>query len=126
MGLTDPSDWTNDTNWVSSEENLFPQFQNLITDFAPYPNIQIFPAYPNPTASVTNFQLSKDSDVRFSFSVVNENFNVLASSDSLYTNAFALNTTGIASAADTMIRVYYYFERNDSCLYKGHGDLRIN
>lgn len=126
MGLTDPTDWINDTNWLPSEENLFPQYQNLINDFEHDTTIQIYPAYPNPTSSVTFFQLSKESDVRFSFRVVNKNFNTIASADSLYINSFGINTIDIASPTDTMVRIYYFFERNDSCLYKGHGDIKIN
>lgn len=122
----DSTDWENDTNWISVEENLFPEFPNLVSDFEAYSSVGIFPAYPNPTSSATYFQLSKESNVRFSYRVVNKNFITIASSDSVYNNSFGLNTMNVVSPTDTMVRVYYFFERNDSCLYKGHGDLKIN
>jgi hypothetical protein len=125
-GLNDPTDWTNDTNWVYSEENLFPQLQFLTSDFEAYSNIEVHPAYPNPASSNPSVQITKASDVLLSFKVVNSTFNVIASMDSIYSNAFTINTETIISPADTMIRIYYLLERNDSCLYKGHGDIKIN
>lgn len=124
--LTDSTDWTNDTSWISSEKSLFPQYLYLTHDFEPYSSIQFHPAYPNPTTSTTNFYLTKATDIRLSFKVVNSNFNVIASSDSIYSNSFGVNTAAIISPVDTMIRIYYIFERNDSCLYKGHGDIKID
>lgn len=126
MGSADTTDWTHDNSWLTSEKNLFPQLQNMTSNFEPYASIYMFPAFPNPISATTNFLLSKESDVRFSFRVVNKNFNVLLSQDSMYSSTFALNTAGLTSSTDTMVRIYYLFERNDSCLFKGHGDLKIN
>lgn len=43
----DSTDWENDINWISVEENLFQEFPNLVSDIEAYSSVEIFPAYPN-------------------------------------------------------------------------------
>jgi len=126
MGLIDESDWIYDSNWSIGVENLFPEFQNLVNDFGHYSTIQMYPGYPNPTSSASYFSMIKDNDIRVSFRVVNKYHQVIASADSMYSSTFGVNTPAIVSSTDTLIRIYYFFERNDSCLYKGHGDIKVN
>lgn len=107
-GLYDSTDWVNDTNWLICEENLFPQFQNLTKGFEKYSNIQISPAFPNPTNSSIIFNYSKESDVRFSFRIVNKNLKIIRSLDSIYNNSVLINVKDVVSASDKIVRIYYF------------------
>jgi hypothetical protein len=73
---------------------------------------------------VTNLSITKESDMRISFRVVD--FNIIVSADSMYANLFAVDLSTVLDPADTLVRMYYFLERYDSCLYKGHGDFRMN
>ncbi len=126
MGKTDATDWNNDLNWLSSEQNLFSNFGSLIKTVNPYNTISFKPAFPNPTGSNVNFYFVKPSNVKFYYRLVNKDFKVIQSGDSILYDVFKMAISDIVSKSDTMVRMYYYFERNDSCLYKGHGDLKVN
>lgn len=125
MGTADATDWTNDATWTADEENLFPELANLTTGFPAYTSIQFHPSFPNPTSGASNFAVTKDSDMKISFRLVDSQGTILTQSSSQFAVPFAINTGGL-STSDTLIRLYYIIERNDSLLYRGHGDIRKN
>lgn len=115
----DSDDWNFTDTWVQQEISLFNR--NLRTDCT-LPEMYGIIGYPNPTFNIVNLHVNKPDSVRMAIRIVDRNFKVLMSKDSLYAvkNAIDLSQFNIK---DT-VRVYYKFI-NGNCEFRGHGDLVI-
>lgn len=126
MGLTDSTDWTTNDTWLTVEKELFDDYESFVNNCPLDSNLTVYPAYPNPTADLFFLTFVKDSSARFRIRIVNQQFDKLISADSIYSNNIAIDLNGLITSSDTMVRAYYMFVLNDSCLFKGHGDIKIN
>ena len=127
MGLTDTTDWTNDDVWLAVEKKLFANYESYINNCFFDSKTSIYPSYPNPTVNrLFYISVIKDSNTMYMIRVVNKHFDKLILEDSISRKTIIFNLTGLTQDSDTMLRAYYMFIRNDSCLYKGHGDIKIN
>ena len=126
MGLTDNSDWTLDDSWSTIEKELFNDYNSYNDDCTLDSNIKIRPGYPNAASDVFSISLVKDSTIKFKIRLVNQKFETLASLDSLSHNSIAFDVSEPRSNSESMLRVYYMFIKESNCLYKGHGDIKLN
>ena len=62
----------------------------------------------------------------FRIRLVNQEFDILVATDSIYSKNMAFKLDELNISANSMLRLYYMFVRNDSCLFKGHGDIKTN
>ena len=122
---TDPSDWRLDDTWSSSEQALFSDYANFNDNCPTDSNLVVFPAYPNPTATnLVGLASNLDNNSRLRVRVVDQQFNVLHSQDSITNNNVNLNFSTV-SPNDDFVRVYYMVVQNENCIYLGHGDIRL-
>jgi hypothetical protein len=69
--------------------------------------------------------LVKDSSTRVDFRIINQNFEILASYDSIYSQQIAMTFKDIITEHDSIIRIYYRLVKVDNCGFIGHGDILI-
>lgn len=115
----DATDWKANDTWVKQESDLFTS--SYQTTCNPSHNYKII-AFPNPGNGIFFLFIDKTPSTRVALRLVDENFKVLISNDSItQTNiAFDAQRFGIK---DT-VRLYYMFIENN-CEFKGHGDILI-
>lgn len=124
-GLVDNSDWTFTSDWVGQEFDLF-EYSDSINYFLQDSTIVMHPAFPNSNSGIFHLNYQKETHTYFNIRVINKNWEVLISADSIVGNNIALDVQGLVDNSGEMVRVYYMFTKNDSCLYKGHGDIQLN
>ena len=117
----DMSDWNIQESWTDKESSLFDEKKDnsCILENNNYSII----SYPNPCEGIFYLHIAKPDESRLAFRIVDRNFNVLLSNDSIFSTSLAisLNDSGISN--DT-VRIYYKFLGSD-CELKGHGDIKI-
>lgn len=140
VGNIDNSDWTLDYYWSQVEKDLFSNYNDLIHDYNAY-NMTIL-AYPNPTNDVVKLLVHSIENVNITMVIVDSQFNQIMSGnynigadssqiqqDSSVTTVapspsitltYNLNST---SPGNNLRRFYYIATRNDTCFFKGHGDV---
>jgi hypothetical protein len=119
MALPDTTDWNTTDVWTPEEMDLFTA--QYTTGCAPSFDYKIY-MYPNPCISTFRLTVEKDSTTRIALRLIDENFKVLHSIDSIPANALAFDASALG-IKDT-IRMYYKFIKN-GCEYRGHGDILI-
>ena len=125
-GVVDSTDWTYDKSWTQSEKQLFMGFKSNLDSCFKDAGISIFPAYANPTTGTFSLAHKPVSNTLLNLRIVNKKFEKIVSADSVSSGTIAIKLDGLINNTDTLVRVYYLFTRNDSCVYKGHGDVRVN
>jgi arginyl-tRNA--protein-N-Asp/Glu arginylyltransferase len=83
----------------------------------------IHPSYLNHYSTKFNLGFTKPAGSRFAFRIVDRNYNVILSLDSVYSNGLLIDVQGFDITNDT-VRMYYKFFGPD-CELKGHGDIKI-
>ena len=68
----------------------------------------------------------KDTTSLLRIRLVDQEFNILVEADSIVSNSMAFNLDQVNRGPGPLFRLYYMIVRNDSCLFKGHGDIKIN
>lgn len=118
---SDDTDWNFNDSWNAKEASLFDLSyeQSCISDVADYSII----AFPNPCQNIVNIYFDLPMDNFISMRLVDENYKVLLSLDSL-TSGVAINLNSLA-IENQMIRAYYKVYGLE-CELKGHGDIKIN
>lgn len=124
--LGDSTDWTSIDHWVTIEKELFEDYETLVHTHQLFPNLYVYPGYPNPTTNTFFIPFVKDSMAWFKLRIVNQKFETLVAEDSIYSNNVGLALNEFNQNSEKMLRAYYMCIRNDSCLFKGHGDIKIN
>lgn len=119
MAAPDSTDWNASDKWGEQEEGLFAN--NNATNCTPSFDYKIA-AYPNPCRYIFNLYLQKNPSTRMELRLVDENFKLLFSSNSITANNIAIQV-GTFGIKDT-VRLYYKFIEN-GCELKGHGDILI-
>lgn len=124
-GFYDSTDWRQDDSWQSKEKELFTDYESYNYYCSINSNIQIV-GYPNPVVHyMFMLYLVKDSSTRVDFRIVNQNFEILASYDSIYSQQIAMTFKDIITEHDSIIRIYYRLVKVDNCGFIGHGDILI-
>ena len=126
IGVTDTSDWTNDDDWMIKEKALFEDYESLSHKIPFDTSLKIHPAFPNPCSEIFCLALVKDSTTMFRARLVNQEFDILIAADSIYNKNMMFKLDELNISTDSILRLYYMFVKDDSCLYKGHGDIKIN
>lgn len=124
VGEPDATDWMLMEDWSAREKKLFSTYNTY-----KHPEIANVPmdllAYPNPAPGLLFFHnphinLQTKMHVRF----VDKKLKVLAKINDIqaYSTSFDLQQR---AAGNEYVRMYYMLIRNDSCIAKGHGDIRL-
>ncbi len=116
----DTNDWKLNEFWNVNEVSLFVnQMENHCNNNDLEYSII---AYPNPCGGIFYLDISKPEESLFAFRIIDKEFNVLMSKDSIRTSiAISLNDFGLMN--DT-VRIYYKFLGHE-CELNGHGDIKI-
>lgn len=117
----DPNDWKLAETWTEKENSLFVE-KMTNTCNAENTDYKVV-SYPNPCYSKFNLYISKPTDSRYAFRIVDRNYNVLLSQDSVFSSGLSINVQGFGITNDT-VRIYYKILGPD-CELKGHGDIKI-
>ncbi|PWJ43701.1 hypothetical protein [Sediminitomix flava] len=117
----DPTDWNFTDNWNSQEHALFEESKQ--TCILNNDMLRIL-AFPNPIVSDFNLQIDKNNESLFSYRVVDQNFNLYFSGDSITDQSIRFKLKENIDVKGNILRVYYkVIEEN--CEYIGHGDIEI-
>ncbi len=117
----DATDWVISELWNEKENSLFPE-SNVSSCDTSNDSFTVY-SYPNPCYGVFSLIITKPAESRFAFRIVDRNYNVLLSLDSVYSNGLSIDVRGFNIVNDT-VRMYYKFF-NPDCELKGHGDIKI-
>ena len=118
----DVTDWCFQDDWSVLETSLFTDEKELTCNLDDF-NYQII-SYPNPCNGTFYLNLLKPEDSMLAIRVVDKNFNVLVSLDSIYVSSLAFDLTSL-NFSNEIVRVYYKVFGED-CELRGHGDIKIN
>jgi len=118
----DPDDWKLTESWTEKENSLFVEKNVNLCDNG-NPDYAIHPSHLNSSSSQFNLNFTKPAGSRFAFRIVDRNYNVLLSNDSIFTNAIVFDVQSFNIKNDT-VRMYYKYLGPD-CELKGHGDIKI-
>ena len=81
-------------------------------------------AYPNPAFNILTIFTEGTVDV--TMILVDNQFNeILTSNHQAGSYQTSVDVSSI-NTSNNLIRFYYIATRNDTCFYKGHGDIKIN
>jgi hypothetical protein len=119
VAAPDSNDWNTSDVWADQEEALFSN--KYTANCTPTTGYNIM-AYPNPCRNVFYLDLRKNPSTRMELRLVDENFKVLFSSDSITENNLAVQAGALGIKGT--VRLYYKFIENN-CEFKGHGDVLI-
>lgn len=117
----DPTDWKLTDIWTDKEDSLFSEKKVNSCNTGDF-SYSISP-YPNPCGDRFNLHISKPAETRLAFRIVDRNYKVLLSLDSVFVNGLAIDVKDFNITNDT-VRIYYKFLGLD-CELKGHGDILI-
>jgi hypothetical protein len=137
IGNIDSSDWTLDYSWSQVEKNLFSNYNDLTHNYNVYDMIIL--QYPNPIYDNLVILIGSIENVNITMIVVDNQFNQIITDSydiggsptfqdsssvmSLFASHRNYNLSLHISPGITR-RFYYIATRNDTCFYKGHGDVR--
>ena len=126
IGDEDPTDWTFDEKWESSVEKLIGSECEL-SGIGNKSTVIVYPAFPNPTLSTSNFVVSVEEPCLMRIVIVDKYNTVYAKSCrhlDTGNNIMSFNLSAFAVAVGGRYRLYYDFlDAADNVFYKGHGDL---
>lgn len=123
IGGVDTTDWRENETWLQIEKDLFSDFSNLTFNYTSDSTMMVSPAFPNPCSDILNLNYQKDSSVELQLRIVDEDFNLLFSLNSIYSDAISISLNDINSLnTGDKFRVYYIFKQGNTCIAKGHGD----
>ena len=119
----DITDWKFDDEWILMEEELFTENSSNVCDFNSEDYTII--AFPNPCDNddIVSLHCDVPENKRVEFRIVDENFNVLLSKDSVSTSIW-IDIESLNINIE-IIRIYYKVI-GDNCELKGHGDIQVN
>lgn len=123
-GAVDETDWLAEGTWTQEEEKLFAgidlEGKNCSANQAP----TIRPAYPNPTEGTFAFSTVEDSGTVVAVRLVNQDGNILATDEFEVGSGYNFMIEDKVRPRE-LIRLYYVFTTEEGCIYKGHGDIKI-
>lgn len=119
LSSQDTTDWNLNDIWMDKENSLFTEKKDNKCSSDEYSII----SYPNPCDGIFLLRLTKPDDSRFAFRVVDKDFNVLVTQDSIMSNSIAISLEGF-NVSNEIVRIYYKYFGMD-CELKGHGDIKI-
>jgi hypothetical protein len=123
IGGVDTTDWRENETWLQIEKDLFSDFSSLSFNYSNDSSMMVSPAFPNPCSDILNLNYQKDSSVELQLRFVDEDFNLLFSLNSIYSDAISVSLNDITSLnSGDKFRVYYIFKQGITCIAKGHGD----
>ncbi len=117
----DTTDWKFTDNWTDKESALFSEKRDNICSIENL-NYSIV-VFPNPCNSIIRLDISKPESSRFAFRIVDKDFNVLVSHDSIYWGAIGI-TLEEFNISNEIVRMYYKI-LGENCELRGHGDIKI-
>jgi len=120
QGIQDTTDWRCNDSFTDKENALFPESSAEPCKLVSYKTI----FYPNPCRKKSTLYFVKDPSVRVAFRLVDKDFNVIMSKDSIYNSPLEFDLSSFKT--DDTIRLYYKFITKDKCEYNGHGDIFVN
>ena len=139
IGAQDTTDWRFDDQWLYQENELFSNIKSFPL-CEPNENLGII-AFPNPCKGYFYVHVEKDYNYISIYRLVDKDFNIIRSSDSVMDATFAINLKECLSVeivdempvcieeqppSDTIYRLYYMIKNiKKGCIYKGHGDIKI-
>lgn len=115
----DSTDWKTNDTWVKQEADLFTSTYQ--TDCIQAFDNKIY-QYPNPCSGTFILSFSKPETTRLELRLVDKNFKLVFSVDSIIGNTVQFNANAFG-IKDTL-RLYYKFIENN-CEFRGHGDILI-
>ena len=115
----DTTDWRMDDTWSMKESDLYSSVSQPMCSSQDSNKII---AYPNPCNGIFALHIEKELTSRIELRLVDQDYNILISNDSILENNIQLNA-GTFGIKDT-VRLYYKFV-SDNCELKGHGDIII-
>jgi hypothetical protein len=118
VGKADSTDWRTDEVWTEKEKQLFKTTYNEKGTSATKLKVMF---YPNPCRGKSVLFLTKDSTTKLALRIVDKDFNVVMSSDSITDKALQLDLSSLAQY-DT-VRMYYKLIDAQKNEFKGHGDV---
>lgn len=123
IGGVDTTDWRENETWLQIEKDLFSDFSSLSFNYTSDSTMMVYPAFPNPCSDILNLNYQKDSSVELQLRIVDEDFNLLFSLNSIYSDAISVSLNDINNLnSGVKFRVYYIFKQGNTCIAKGHGD----
>ncbi len=125
MGEEDLTDWTFDSTWFPTEKALFEDYDSFNHNCSVVSGISECMVFPIPAKHIINFVMAKDSSTQVRIRLVNQQFEQLISIDSLYDDDIQFNLDVFELTSGSIVRMYYVFINKDSCMFKGHGDIKI-
>jgi hypothetical protein len=128
ISAADSDDWRKNDLWVGNVASLISYSNNYVPCDADTQSI-VYPAYPNPTNGIVNLSFDIEPTTAVTYRIVNQTFNVIASGDTIKSTSNNLTIPVDLTAqvtANELVRVYYAIIKNNSCAYRGHGDIKIN
>ena len=132
VGSADPTDWTLDETWSTTEQRLFAALP-LSLNAEPQGRAQRsrmgFGGYPNPAVSALNFFYQAPAPVECQYIVVDNLFRVITAGSTpapAPQTTFSLNLTKYARIqTGQRYRLYYVLYTGTTLYYKGHGDFKV-
>lgn len=123
-GFYDSTDWSKDDNWVDIEKELFTDFNKFNYECLMDSLVEII-AYPNPFDDMVIIHIDGDSTTRIDYRIVNKEFGIIVSQDSIYNTQIAFTFKDTDTQPDEIFRVYYRIVVENDCAFIGHGDIQI-
>jgi hypothetical protein len=130
VGETDPTDWTQDATWNSTELGLFSFLSVPLNGpgSSPSPTTTRFYAYPNPASREVVLNCSKPDSVTIQTVVVDRQYRILrkAGIPSLTASgaiSYVLNEKDFPK--NQLYRIYYVLYSKNRLYSKGHGDFKV-
>ncbi len=124
LGEVDPTDWRKSEEWTKREQKLFIDYDKFEHENDPSLPAEYF-LFPNPTDGIATFQCYSGPDAYVNIRVVDEDFKTIVKS-----NKIGWGSVGLDLSSPTLkkshVRLYYMVIRDNTCIAKGHGDIRIN
>ncbi|MHC1774907.1 MAG: hypothetical protein AB9834_05775 [Lentimicrobium sp.] len=117
----DTTDWKFTENWSETESSLFSEKRDKTCTPENYDCSIVI--YPNPCNSVFRFDIAIPDSSRFAFRIVDKDFKVLVSHDSIPRGAIGVTLTDF-NLSNEVVRMYYKVLA-DNCELRGHGDIQI-
>ena len=124
----DTDDWNLNDLWVGNVVSVIPYISDYGNPCETDQVSSVSPAYPNPTLGTFILTFNIDQNSSVAYRVVNQDFDILASGDTLKTTSNPLNINIDISnqvVSNELVRVYYAIIKNNTCSFKGHGDIKI-
>lgn len=117
----DTTDWKFTDNWTDKENALFIEKRDNICNINDFKYSII--AYPNPYDGIFSMEILKPENSRLAIRMVDQDFNVLISNDSITSHVIALTFRDL-NLSNEIVRIYYKILSED-CELRGHGDIQI-